>query len=163
MSSHGQQVDHALDEVRRLRPPGAAVGIGGGLIGEDAAQVEAEIGELVTTGGEQPGEGGNPRREELIIRPHVGEHPGAQAGDRPIAFGGELDVLDLVAAVDGRDEILAAVLHPLHRTPQSYRQMGCEHVLGIDIGFAAETTANLWGDDTDAVLRQVQRGRDISA
>ena len=49
-----------------------------------------------------------PGRDELEVGAHVGEQPDPYGGELAVGVGGQLDVLDLAAAVDRRQGVLGA-------------------------------------------------------
>src|SRR5205814_8705823 len=109
-----RDVNDALDKVCGFRAAGAAIGVGGHLVGEDAERFEFDSGNLVAAGAHETGERSNNRRQQLMVSAEISEHAGAHAEDFAILPNGELDIVDLVAAVNGGGDILAARLRPLH-------------------------------------------------
>ena len=97
----GELVHDPLDRERRLGPAGAAVGVGGHLVGEDALAVEAVGRELVDADVHEGAEDRHARADQAQVGAHVGEDAAAQALDVALAVGRDVDVLDLVAAVVG--------------------------------------------------------------
>src|SRR5207249_2325368 len=59
-----------------------------------------------------------------------------------------------VAREPGRDQVLAAVLHPLHRLADQQRRRRRDHVAGIDRHLVAEAAADVGRDDPDVLLGQ---------
>ncbi len=94
-----QVVHDALVGVGGLRTAGPAVGVGRGEVREDAGAFEGVGVEGVEAGVGEGAEDGDARRQELQVRAHVREQPDLHAQDLAVAPGGELDVLDLAAAV----------------------------------------------------------------
>ena len=70
----------------------------------------------------------------------------ADGGDLPLRRRRELDLLDLVAAVDRREVALAARLRPLHRAAEPPRDRERERLLGIDVQLRAEAAADVGRD-----------------
>ena len=82
-----------------------------------------------------------------------------ERGERAVLLGGDRDVLDLVAAVVGRDQRLRAGLGPLDRVAQLRRDHEDEDLLGGDLQLAAEAAADVGGDHPQLVLGQPERRR----
>ena len=145
-SSRGERVHRPLDRVGRLRPAGAAVGVGRRRVREDARALEA-VGRDVVAARVDPGaEQRDPRRDELQVGAHRRDEPDADGGDRPLRGGRELDLLEDVAAVDRRVEPLRALLDPLHRPVQAPREREAERLLGVDVELRAEAAADVRRD-----------------
>ena len=98
----GQLVHDPLDGVRRLRPAGAAVGVGPGLVGEHRLHVELVGRELVDRVVHERAEHRHAAADERDVGAQVGEQLDLEAGDRAVLLGGEGQLLPLVAAVVGR-------------------------------------------------------------
>ena len=105
-------------------------------------------GELERLPGVRPREvvPGEDRREDAL-RPHVGAlvDPGRATQREQAALGGrgDLDVVHLAARVVRRDEMLSAILDPLHRAAETERGERDEHVLGIELAADAEAAADV--------------------
>jgi len=74
--------------------------------------------------------------------------------------GADLDVLDLIAAVVAGDHVLAAGLIPLHRPTEMAGELHGEDLLAIQLQFAAESAADVRGDDAQRVLRHPRHERE---
>ena len=59
--------------------------------------------------------------------------------------------------MDARDEVLAAILHPLHRPTETHRQVPGKHLIGIKVGFRSEPPADLRHDQPQIVLGNAQQ------
>ena len=150
----GELVHDPLDRERGLGPAGAAVGVGGHLVGEDALALEPVGRELVDADVHERAEDRHTRGDQPQVGAHVGEDAAAQALDVALAVGGDVDVLDLVAAVVGAHQRLAAGLGPLDRLAQPAGDQQGEDLLGDDLQLAAEAAADVGGDDPQLVLRR---------
>ena len=71
---------------------------------------------------------------------------------RPSRDGGDLALHDVVAGEAAGDEVLGAVLGPLHRPAGDHRADDRAHVARIDRHLVAEAAADVGRDDPDAVL-----------
>ena len=152
----GQQVDHPLDQVHRLGDPERA-GVGdaaGRLVGVDALH-RAVRGLQVVAAGEDVEEAGRElgRLRGAVERAVVGQHVDLEAED--LAVPGRRDAAGhVVIPGEGRGhQVLAAVLHPLHRPAGDDRADDRQHVAGVDADLVAEAAADVRGDDLDLVLR----------
>ena len=124
-----EQVHRPLDDVGRLGPAGAAVGVDERGVRVDAGHLGVDVRDLVAArqdaGVERRGDARADRREAAA---EVGERLDAETGHLAVALAGDLEVRDVVAAVDGRLVVLAAALDPLHR-PAADR-LAREHARG---------------------------------
>ena len=77
--------------------------------------------------------------------------------DLAVRLVGDLQVVVVLARVDGRQQVLAAVLDPLHRPARQLRQHAARDLLGEQVPLDAEAAADVGRDDADAVLRHLQR------
>ena len=148
----GELVHDPLDGERRLGPAGAAVGVGGHLVGEDAVALEPVGRELVDAREHERAQDRDARGDQPQVGAHVGEQPDLEALDVALAVGGDVDVLDLVAAVVGGHQRLAAGLGPLDRLAEPAGHQEREHLLRGDLQLAAEAAADVGGDDPQLVL-----------
>src|SRR4029453_14676446 len=149
----GQLIHDPLDDEGRLRPPGAAVGVGRRLVGEDALAGERVRLELIDARVHVATQQRDARRQQLQVAAHVGGEVDLQAQDATVSGGGELDVLDDVAAVDGGLVVLAARLGPLDRLAELTGDDEGDDLLGVDVQLGAETAAHIGGDHPDLVFR----------
>ena len=85
------------------------------------------------------------------------EQADANGGELAVGVGGELDVLDLAAAVDGGDGVLAALLVPAHRQLVLAGERDAQQLLGVHVELAAEAAADGRGDDPHLVLGDAER------
>src|SRR2546426_8280305 len=95
------QVHGALDDVRRLGPPGAAIGVGRHLVGEHALGFYEDVRDVVATHDHQGGERWNSGRQQLVVGAEIGDDPALQPHHLAVGRRVDFDVVDLVAAVDG--------------------------------------------------------------
>ena len=154
-------VHHPLDDVGRLGPPGAAVGLGGHGVGVDVDDLEGDRLDGVGAAGQQVREGGDRSAEHRAVGADLDDRLAAQREELPVRGEGRLHVLHVAAAVGRVHEVLGARLRPLHRTPQAARDPGQQALLGIGGDLAAEAAAHLGRDDADADLGQAEADRDL--
>ena len=60
----------------------------------------------------------------------------------------------VVTRVRGREEMLAAILDPLHRTLEAQSQQADDEILGIEVALDPEPSANVGRDHAHLVLGQ---------
>ncbi len=116
-----EQVHHALDQERRLGPTRAAIGVGRRGVGENAV----DIAGVVLDRDSSPARSARRARLARPARQSRGRRPCWRDAltRRPVIvpsrFAASLHIGDLVAPMDGRHIVLAAVLGPLDRAGQS--------------------------------------------
>ncbi len=156
----GQAVHDPLDEVDRLGDPERArVGHAAGcLVRVDRGHV-AVGGLQVVAAGEDAEEAGGVlrRRGRAVERAVVGEHVGADREDLAVLGRRDLAAHHVVAGEAGADEVLGAVLDPLHRLAEHQRGDDRADVAGVDRHLVAEAAADVGRDDPDLVLGQAGR------
>ena len=111
----GEFVDGPLDGVGRLGAAGAAVGVRGWKVGVDADDLAGVGRHVVAAVVVHPAEHRDARGEQLAVGAEVTDQLDADGGDLAGGIGGDLDVLQLAAAVDHRDTALGAGLDPADR------------------------------------------------
>jgi hypothetical protein len=136
--------------------PGAAVGVGRRLGREDAGAGEVVARHLVDGREHERPEHRDARRDELQVGAHVGVQLDLEAEQRAVLAAGDLDVLDLVAAVRRGLVVLAARLGPLDRPAELAGDDQREDLLGVDVELGAEAAADVRGDDAQLVLRDAR-------
>ena len=111
-----ERVHRPLEDVRRLRPPGAAVGVGRRRVREDAGERDAVVRDLVRARVEPRAEQRDPGRDELEVGAHRARHLALDRRDLARRFvARERQLGDDVAAVDRGLVVLGPLLDPLHR------------------------------------------------
>ena len=153
----GGVVDEPLHDVRRLRPPGAAIGrrrvrvaehtqhlhVGGG------ERVDAHQRDDVAERGEQVAVGGD-------VRAHVGQRLHAQGQEVAVRVQRQLGVGDVVARVLVGRNGLAALARPFHRAAELARRPQHQPVLGVLPALGAEGAADVAHDHADRVLGHLE-------
>jgi hypothetical protein len=142
----------------------SAIGVDRCGVGEHAVDVLVNVGDRVDAGKHEAvkdGRDAGGRGRE--VGAEVGPDLGAQPHDGAVLHRRHLDVLDVIAAVNGGAVVLAAALGPLHRPVQHLRCEDGHRVLGIMRDLAAEPSADLRCDDPDLLLRCARVERDQEA
>ena len=151
----GEQVHRPLDDVGRLRAAGAAVRVHERGVRVDAGDLAVDVGDLVRAREDAAVERGRDARADgREASAEVGERLHAQAGDVARLRRGDLDVRDVVAAVDRAAVALAPALDPLHRPPAD-ELAGEQHErhVGVAEDLRAEGAADVRADAAHLVLR----------
>ena len=156
----GQHVHAALDEVGRLGATGPAIGVGRRLVGEHLGQVGADGGNVVGGIRHQRREGRNRRGQQHVVGADVGDEPQLHPQHLALAGGGDVDVAEDAAPVDGRQKRLRPVLGPLDRQPQSLGDAGDDVLLAVDVDLRAEAATHLRRDRPHLVLPHAVHGGD---
>ena len=154
----GQRVHGPLDGVGGLGPAGAAVGVGRRHVREHRRAAEV-VGrrDVVDAGVEEGAEQRDARGDQLQVRTHVAQQPDPDGGQPAVLVGGQLDVLDLPAALDGGQGVLGALLVPPHGHAVLPGQGHAQQLLGVHVELRAEGAADLGGDDPHLVLGDAER------
>ena len=80
------------------------------------------------------------------------DQPDADGGELAVLVGGQLDVLDLAAALDRGQGVLAALLVPAHGHAVLAGQRHAEQLLGVDVELRAERPTDAGRHDPHLVL-----------
>ncbi len=121
--------------------------------------VGVDCGRLVDPGHHERAQRRDQRREQHLVGAKVSEDLGVPRGERAVALGADLHVVDLVAPVVGDHHPLRARLDPLHRAPQLDRRPRAADLLGVDVELRAEATADLGRDHANSVLGDAEQDR----
>ena len=139
-------INDALNVVGCFRPAGATIRVGGHLVGEDADDLAVERGNLVAAGNEQRGKSRNDGREQLMVRPNIGDDARLHAENGAVLFQRQFHVGNLVAAMNGGGNVLAARLPPLHRSSQFHGSKWNQRFFAVHVELAAKAAANFRRD-----------------
>ena len=148
----GELVHHPLDGVRRLRPAGAAVGVGPGLVGEHGLAAEPVGGELVDRVEHERAEHRDTPADDGDVRAEVGQQVHLESGDRAVLLGREGQLLPLVTAVVGRHQGLRPALGVLHRLAEPAGQRERHPFLRSGLQLAPKAAADVRCDHPDLRL-----------
>src|SRR5262249_4295962 len=106
-------VYHALDQEGGLGMAGAAVRTGRSAIGVDADELGVDMRNTIEACDRKPGiDRGHAWSHPERISAEIGDDPCLERADLPVATGGKLGILDLVAAVGGCQEAFTAAFLP---------------------------------------------------
>ncbi len=147
-----ERVDRAFDDVRRLGPPGPADRVGRRLVGHDAGELVPVPLRVVGAHVDPAPELGDPRREELEVRPHVGEFLHPEPQELALLGRRHLDVVDHPATLRRDGVAHRTVLDPLDRSPGPSGEREAERLLRVDVELGAERPTDVGGDDPQLVL-----------
>ena len=160
----GQAVHGPLDGVGGLGPTGAAVRVGRRHRGVHARAGErVGLGQVVDAGVEEGAQQRHARGDEHLVAAHVRGEVHPDAGELAVSVGGQLDLLDLTAALHGGLGSLGALLGPSHRHPVLGGQRQAEQLLGVDLELGSEPAADRRGHHAELLLGRAQRdgGHDL--
>ena len=143
-----------LDDVVRLGLAGAAIGIDRHRVGEDAAHIHEDRGNVVNASLRGRGRiGGRPRPGRRDIGAHIGEGRDIEREETPLGVERETRARDVVAPLRRGEEILVAVRDPFHLAAKPARREQHQHPFGIEEVLGAEATADIGRDEVDALGR----------
>ena len=151
------EIDQAFQQIVRLRFAGAAIGVNRHRVGEGGAYVHGDGGDDITAahrvGRRVGGTAGSSARHvsaEIGDRGNIQRQKASVRGQRQTGGG------DVVAALRGADEILAAVFDPFDRAAKLSGGPQQHHPLGVQRVLDAETAADIGGGDQHALGRQAE-------
>ena len=146
------RLHQALDEIRRLGPTGAAIGVDGGGVGHDAVDDVVHRGDAVDTAHDAAAGEGLDRRAELrLIGAEVGPGFDLEAEDHAAVVERKACVGHHRAAVRVGLEGVGALAGPFDGPAEVLRGVEDEAVFGVDEAFHAETAADIAGDDAKLI------------
>ena len=149
-----EQVHRPLDDVRRLWPAGAAVGVHEHGVRVDAGDLGVDVGDPVAAvqdpGVERRRDARADRRQAAA---EVGQRLDPEPRDLTLAGARDLEMGDVVAAMDRALVVLAPAFDPLDR-PATERLAGeqDECVIGVAEDLRAEGATDIGADAADLVL-----------
>ena len=150
-------VDQQLEEVLRLRPPGAAIGAGRDGVGEHAFGAVGEQRGLVDADDVAADHHGHrPRPHGGEIRPHVAERIDLEREEIAVFVEREREVDRHRPPLVVGEEALRAVGAPLDRAAQPARRVHRADRLGIGRALHAERAADIVADHPDLVRRHAE-------
>ena len=161
----GRGLDDGLEQIGRLRPPGAAVGVDRRRVGVDRIDRAMDRRRLVLPG-EQGGVeiGRDAGREGRQIGAHVRDRVDLQRGEVAVGIERQLGLGDVVAAMGVGEEALAALGGPLDRPAEPLGGEQADALLGVDEDLGAEAAADVGRDHPELVLgRDADERRDHQA
>ena len=127
----GGEVEQALDDEDAVLASGAAVGGHDRLVGEHRGELAVVRRHAVGT--EQRALAVERHGEAVrVVRAGIVQEAIPKPEDGAILAQRDLRVVDLQALLRRRDEVLAAVAHPLDRPQQPQREPGDQHFFGVE-------------------------------
>ena len=136
-------IDQTLDQIGRLRPPGAAIGIDRQRVGEGGGDVDEAGGKVVDARQHHGADIGDVGREGGEIGAHVADHVDLERGEAMIGIEGEPGGGVIVAPLGIAEEVLAAVGDPFHRAFEPLRRDRRKRVFAIGKQLGAEAAADI--------------------
>ena len=150
------EIDEALDQIGRLGPAGAAIGIDGQRVRIEAAEAEMDALDIVGARSHEPRERRDEGREGREIGAHVGFDVDPEPQDAPFLVERHLGLGDVVASLRIAEEMLGPIADPDDRTADALGGLGRKRIFAIAEGLGAEAAADIAGRDMDLVLRHFQ-------
>ena len=98
-----------------------------------------------------------------MVGSKIGHDSQFQSENGSVFLDGDLDVINLVAAMYRGEKILATSLNPLQWPSKLHCQEAEQGLLAIDVQLTAESAANFRHNHAHVVLRQVQHDGDLSS
>ena len=152
----GRHVEHALDELRRLRAPRAPIGADRGVVGQQGGGLEPHGRDVVHAHRHHLGEHGQDRPDPRV-GPGRRHDRAVEADDLAGGRQPELGRHHVVAAVHERDHVLRPTLRPLHRTAQRQRRGRRDEVLDVGRRLRTEAAPDPGAHDTELVRFETQQ------
>ena len=147
-------VDHALEHVLGFGIAGAAVGVHGHRVGEDAPDRHVDRVEPVNAALHAlAGQRRHRRSDGREIGAHVGGRSHAKREEATVAVEGELDARGVIAPLGIADEGLAAIVAPFDGPAELAGSPHRQHLLRIERQTGAERTADVRCDHADGLAR----------
>jgi hypothetical protein len=90
------------------------------------------------------------------VRTDVAGNAHPQPEDLAVGIQRQFGMVDLVAAVVACEKLLGAAGAPVHRPAELARGIGADHVFRVELGFHAESAADIADPNPDLLQRQLQ-------
>ncbi len=148
-------VDRALDQIGGLRTAGATIGVDRHRVGVGGAQAHMRGRDVVDAGRHADAEPRDIGREAVQVGAHVGDDVDLQTDEAVVGVEREPRGRDVVAALAVGKEMLGTVRHPVDRLAGALGRHGRERVFAVGEELGAEAAADVVGDDTHALGRQL--------
>ena len=153
------EVHQALDQVIGFGLAGAAIGVDRRRVGEGAAHLEENSGNVIDAAYRAAGGiGGTDGAQGRKIGAHVGDGPHFQAEKPAILVEREFRAGKEIAALRGCDKILRSFGDPAHRAAELSRRPQHQHIFGIEIVLHPEAAADVGHHHADALGRNFEDG-----
>ncbi len=148
-----RRVDHPLEHVAGLGPPGAPVRVHRGGVGEDARDLALDGADRVDAVQERAVEEGRDRGSEgREIGAEVGGGLDVQSQDLAVLGHRHRGVGHVISPVRVRQVRLAAGRRPADRPLELARRPGADDLLVVEEDLGAESAAHVGGDHAHLVL-----------
>ena len=132
----GLDVSHPPERVHR------------GLVGHRDNRRRLEVRDPVRAAEHRHADERLHEREPCEIGTRIGDCAVAQADDDAVVVVPDLELVDLLPAVGGGEEMLPPILDPLDRTAQPPGEQCDEDLLGVDLELRPESATDVGCDDT---------------
>ena len=153
----GRLADDALDDVGRLGPPGAAIGVDRRGVRQRRLHVGVDQRRGVLAGQQRRIEiGRHRRRESREVGAHVGDRVDLERQELAVLVEGQLGVGDVVAAMRVGHEGLGALGGPLDRPADPRRRPGDHRLFVVAEDLATEAATHVGRHHTQLVLGNAQ-------
>ena len=139
----GDRIHHALAHEAAFEAAGRAIGRGRRLVGQAEVAGGAIGADLVGAGEHAHGPPDDARAMGAHIGALVVEEFVVDAEQPPVSVHRGADAVALLARMVGRDQVLAAVLDPFHRTAEALGRDQHQHVFRIELAAHAEAAAGV--------------------
>ena len=160
----GRLLDHGLDHIGRLGPPGAAVMAGQHRVRHHARHLGVNGGRRIGAGEHAQIDERRPRGAvRCVIGPDIGERLDPQRQEFSVAVERQLGVGHVVARLLVRDEAFGALGDPFDRPPGEARGKRRQHVLVVERALHAEAAAHVVALDAHPRLRHLQEAGENAA
>ena len=157
----GEAVDEDLPDEVRLGLAVAAVRADRSLVRDCHPPLGERVLDVVRAGEHVARE--HRRPEGRVERAAVDDVRVPHTDDAAVVRGRDLGVVNGLARVSRRAEVLRTVLDPLHGPSEIDCVKAGEDVLRIDAELQPEAAAEVGGDDPDVGLREAQSQRELAA
>ena len=155
----GEEVDHALDRLCRLRPPGTADRRHGSRVGDDREPFDLDARDCVHPAREQPGQV-RQKGADTGVRTGVRKDVDPVGEQLAVAGPAELELETLAAAVRERDHALAPGLRPAYGLAEVTSKPDDQCLLRAERALGTEAAADVRSDHAQLTGLHAQRGRE---
>ena len=95
-------------------------------------------------------------RPDRVPRPAIDNEIVAQREDMALVVKADFNLVQLIARMRRRRQVLVPVLEPAHRPPEPSRQKRDQQILGIDMTLDAETAADIESEAAHPRFREAE-------
>ena len=149
-----RDADQPLDQIRRLGPTGAAIGVDRRRVGEHRGDFAMNHRRRVLAREQRRVQDRrDARRERGQVRAHVRRRLRAQREKLAVLVECQLGVRDVITAVRVGEKRFTAIARPLDRTIDQLRRPDAHGLFGVQVDLRAEAAAYVRRNDAHLVLR----------